>query len=64
MCVWDQVKAIFSDEHLFIIIFVSNHGIDHYTTPFLTRTKVYNRNAERGSLWDQFKAVFSDENSG
>ena len=28
--------------HSMIIIFVSNQCIDHYTTPFLTRKKVYN----------------------
>ena len=33
-----------------------------YTTPFLTRTKVYNQNAERYSVWNQFKGIFSDEN--
>jgi hypothetical protein len=60
--VWDQFKAIFSDENSLIIIFVSNHCIDHYTTPFLTRTIVYNKNAERCSVWDHFKAIFSDEN--
>ena len=63
MSEWDQFKAMISDEHLFLIIFVSNHCIDHYTTPFLTRTKGHNKNAERCSEWDQFKAIFSDENS-